>query len=245
MFVQEREFSHNQKSIDMNVLTSENAETVATIQNIKHPEWGVKKFNYQAQPLNDSPPAHTFGQGSDSAVLDPAEMGNWEIVSLKEPTDQQKYRTQELFTFKVWDEDHYGFDIIHGIQRHTQDGQDQFFISDPEKFIPAAALDAELKKPARRVELIGSTDVDNSDEVIKALWMEKNEPFYTVYKRVQEYGGAEEGGWYYHTKEAKRTITEAESIAFEDTRDNHGEGEMLEVELIFGQHQDMERQHYC
>lgn len=65
----------------MNLLTKENAPTVKTIRNIKNPEWGVKRFNYNEQPLNDGGACSTFGVGSNSAVLFESEYKFWEVIN--------------------------------------------------------------------------------------------------------------------------------------------------------------------
>lgn len=64
-------------------LTKENAERAASVVNLAHPEWGVKRFNYQAQPLHDLPPASTVGEGSNSAVLFESEYKFWGVVEWK------------------------------------------------------------------------------------------------------------------------------------------------------------------
>jgi hypothetical protein len=64
-------------------LTIELAKHVATIINIDHPEWGVQRFNYNDQPLNDNSYAHTWGTGSNSAVLFEGDFKYWAVVSFK------------------------------------------------------------------------------------------------------------------------------------------------------------------
>lgn len=65
----------------MQVLTKENAQTVKQIRNIANPQWGVKKFNYNSEPLNDGRFASSFGVGANSAVLFEGEYKFWEVVS--------------------------------------------------------------------------------------------------------------------------------------------------------------------
>ena len=64
-------------------LTAENAKNVSTVINANHPEWGAKKFNYNAQPLNDGKFAHTVGEGCNSSVLFEDEMRFWNVASFK------------------------------------------------------------------------------------------------------------------------------------------------------------------
>lgn len=64
----------------MNLLTIENASTTKRIQNISNPEWGIKRFNYNEQPLTDGRFASTFGIGPNSAVLFENEYKFWEVI---------------------------------------------------------------------------------------------------------------------------------------------------------------------
>jgi hypothetical protein len=63
-----------------NTLTKETAPRVKSIRNIQHPEWGVKRFNYNEQPLNEGH-CSTWGVGSNSAVLFEGEYKFWEVES--------------------------------------------------------------------------------------------------------------------------------------------------------------------
>jgi hypothetical protein len=65
----------------MNLLTIENAKTAKTIRNIQNPEWGTKRFNYNAQDLNNNQKCSTFGIGSNSAVLFESEYHFWEVMA--------------------------------------------------------------------------------------------------------------------------------------------------------------------
>ena len=64
-------------------LTSENAANVSTIINKAHPEWGSVRFTYKGQPLLNGDFAHTWGSGSNGAVLHLCEMKYWGVVSFK------------------------------------------------------------------------------------------------------------------------------------------------------------------
>lgn len=65
------------------ILTVENAHLASTIININNPEWGSKRFNHNAQPLNDGECCSTFGTGSNSAVLFEHEYKFWNVASWK------------------------------------------------------------------------------------------------------------------------------------------------------------------
>lgn len=66
-------------------------------------------------------------------------------------------------------------------------------------------------------------------------------PYETVYEMIQHYGGAEEGGWFYHTKVA----TDIDHTSVELGLDNHGEGLIMETEVIQGMLENTEKQIYC
>jgi len=65
----------------MTILTVENAKTTKTIRNINNPEWGVKRFNYNEQPLNDGKAVSTWGTGVNSAILFEYDYKFWEVIS--------------------------------------------------------------------------------------------------------------------------------------------------------------------
>lgn len=64
----------------MKVLTIENAVTAKRIQCIAHPEWGIKRFNYNDQPLTNGRFASSWGVGPNSAVLFEGEYKFWEVI---------------------------------------------------------------------------------------------------------------------------------------------------------------------
>jgi hypothetical protein len=62
-----------------------------------------------------------------------------------------------------------------------------------------------------------------------------------VYSREQHYGGAEEGGWYYHTQELTDYKPEDVGIG----TNPYGEGFIIEHELYRGQNENLRTQYYC
>lgn len=64
----------------MTALTTQNAYLAATVQCIDHPEWGTKRFNFDA--VNGF---HSHGCGSNSAMLFECEFKFWEVVNFKTP----------------------------------------------------------------------------------------------------------------------------------------------------------------
>lgn len=65
------------------ILTKENAITASTVSNIANPEWGVKRFNYNDQPLNGGKYASTIGVGCNASVVFESEYHFWQIESYK------------------------------------------------------------------------------------------------------------------------------------------------------------------
>ena len=65
------------------ILTIENANSVKTVMNIKNPEWGIKAFNYNAQPLPDNKFCSTVGKGCNEAVLFESDYNDWCIITYK------------------------------------------------------------------------------------------------------------------------------------------------------------------
>lgn len=67
----------------MQVLTVENAAKVESIINIANPEWGVKRFNYNSESLNDGEKSSSWGIGSNSAMLSECEFKFWYVATFK------------------------------------------------------------------------------------------------------------------------------------------------------------------
>jgi len=63
----------------------------------------------------------------------------------------------------------------------------------------------------------------------------------SVYQRVQHYGGAEEGGWWYHTLE----LTDYNPDSIEEGRNQYGEGYEIRDEFYEGEFENLEKQYYC
>ena len=65
----------------METLTRENAHKVSTIISKKFPKWGSKRFNHNAQELNDGTSTSTQGTGSNSSVIFEDEYKFWNVYS--------------------------------------------------------------------------------------------------------------------------------------------------------------------
>lgn len=70
----------------------------------------------------------------------------------------------------------------------------------------------------------------------------------SVYQRVQQYGGAEEGGWYYHNLYLSDmdydSMTEKEREEIIDT-DRYGNGYVHYEEFYRGENEKKEKEYYC
>lgn len=71
------------KRVELQELNAENCSLASTIINKNNMEWGVKKFNYKGQPLNDGSFSHTFGSGSSTGLLSDCDLHRWLIFSTK------------------------------------------------------------------------------------------------------------------------------------------------------------------
>jgi hypothetical protein len=89
-------------------------------------------------------------------------------------------------------------------------------------------------------------DVDTMKRVF-GLELLKSMKF-TIYNKVQHYGGAEEGGWYYHnlylTDYNYSEMSEEEREELLDT-DQHGEGYVMYEEYYRGQNEKTAKEYYC
>ena len=78
------------------------------------------------------------------------------------------------------------------------------------------------------------------DDIREALWLDcEIKLTRAIYERVQRYGGAEEGGWYYHTLHPTEGC-EDESIEL----NGYGEGFVEEWELIKGEFENTNKPIY-
>jgi hypothetical protein len=88
-------------------------------------------------------------------------------------------------------------------------------------------------------------DRTKTNEIIEGLMMTEIPPIYTSYSNDQHYGGAEEGGWYYHTKQAIEEVTEAQYLEIENEGlDSYGEGISASEGFIFGEDEKLGREYY-
>lgn len=74
-------------------LTEQNAHRAKTVRSIAHPEWGVKEFRHNAQPLGGGRFCSVIGTGANSAILSVDEYHLWEIVEARYPVTLEEFDT--------------------------------------------------------------------------------------------------------------------------------------------------------
>lgn len=157
-----------------------------------------------------------------------------------------KPERMDFYTFRVETFDSDGFPhqhYIHGIETRPVDGLPKFYLDKD-------YLNILREADHTKIEISDSIEMDYNKSVIKSFYMDEIEPVLVKYDRVQHYGGSEEGGWYYHTEEAKSILHGETPESIEDAinandLDSHGEGEIFRLEFYFGQSENLTRQVYC
>ena len=106
------------------------------------------------------------------------------------------------------------------------------YSNEPKEFFTEAGADYEV--------LDHDYGFDNADQVIETLYLEhKIALSRAIYDRVQRYGGAEEGGWYYHTLHPTEGC-EDESLEL----NGYGEGFVERYELVTDEFKKTNREIY-
>jgi hypothetical protein len=118
-----------------------------------------------------------------------------------------------------------------------------YFIEDEDKL-------SSIRNPDNDVELIYGDGITSNENVLQAvdlLGWAKVEPVFTKYNRVQHYGGAEEGGWYYHNMYPVHEVSKEEFLQFSSTvlLDEYGEGFVYECGILYGEDQKTSKEYYC
>lgn len=134
--------------------------------------------------------------------------------------------------------------IFWGLEVRTQSGDYVRYIQNAYDFLNfRSTLDSKDIKLMR--DFNQEADRTKTNEIIDGLVMTEIPPIYTSYSNVQHYGGAEEGGWYYHTREAIEEVTEAQYLEIESERlDSYGEGVSASAGFIFGEDEKLGREYY-
>lgn len=68
---------HGEPRVALPMLTVDNHERASMILNVAHPEWGIKRFNRDPSERGH----HSFGTGSNSAVLFASDFSDWVVAS--------------------------------------------------------------------------------------------------------------------------------------------------------------------
>ena len=134
---------------------------------------------------------------------------------------------------------------------------EQYYTDDPELFKGENDI---------QVSLVSESDVwtTKAFDIIIAFDMKKIDPVITIYNREQHYGGAEEGGWYYHTDKAGGVMAmktyvannfDASILGKNETKDHelsdeynlnsYGEGKVYRTGFYYGEHENLNQPYYC
>ena len=134
--------------------------------------------------------------------------------------------------------------IFWGLEVRTESGNYVRYIQNPDDFLNfRSTMDSKDIKVMRDYQQ--EADRTKNNEIIDGMVMTEIPPIYTSYSNVQHYGGAEEGGWYYHTREAIEEVTEPQYLEIESERlDSYGEGISASEGFIFGEEEKLGREYY-
>jgi len=99
-----------------------------------------------------------------------------------------------------------------------------------------------MKIEIETLSVFSEKDLKTIKRVFKLRYVDKKVE--TIYSREQQYGGSEEGGWYYHnlflTNYTKKTFPKN----YELDTDSYGEGYLLYNEYYRGEHENTAKQFY-
>ena len=137
----------------------------------------------------------------------------------------------------------------------TQHGNYETYIGDGRIFNEYTSLIEEWKakcekyptfnfeKPIIEFDILTCVDNHKDVEHLRRLMDIDGESKYvkSIYQRVQNYGGSEEGGWYYHNQ----YLVEGDSSEYEIGTDRYGEGYVEEREFYRGQYEKTLQEYYC
>lgn len=102
--------------------------------------------------------------------------------------------------------------------------------------------DYDLWKQFKGTQVTLQNKMKSENDLVKFFGLQPCEILNTVYKREQMYGGAEEGGWYYHI--LYTDFAETVNMETVNETDSYGNGFVTRKEFFFGQNTDTERQYY-
>jgi hypothetical protein len=91
--------------------------------------------------------------------------------------------------------------------------------------------------------IVAETEINNELEVMKLMGDNiKYKPIIVSYERSREYGGAEEGGWYYTCYSCP------EEVESHENNEESGVYHVYDVtfdEIVFGENETINRPYYC
>lgn len=138
--------------------------------------------------------------------------------------------------FNAWDEKvSYTIDEVYS---------DDVYLTDEKDFFDDYQESKEFQ-PKTKMNISVEIEFDESDlETVKRLYEvdKEGKKIESLYIREQNFGGHEEGGWYYHTMRLIDYLTLDE---VEIGTDQHGEGYVLCKEFYEGENENLNKQYYC
>ena len=125
-----------------------------------------------------------------------------------------------------------------------QDGR-SYYLTDDEDVIKNYESDP-TNKELEVIEIMWKqVSKDELEFLIKLFSLDVKVNYHrTIYERVQHYGGAEEGGWWYHN--TYLTDFKEENLEDDDLNLNsRGEGYKVYEEIYRGQFEKTDKEYYC
>lgn len=137
--------------------------------------------------------------------------------------------------------DYDGYSIAHCLICYKHDGDELYFTDEPEFF--------KGKNPNEIEEVndcFGGVLLGTERNVIEAFDMQEVEPVVSVYERHRQYGGAEEGGWWYDTDQFIDEISILQYRDFDNVSSKEYSGDVwVSLDFYAGARENTNTQHYC
>jgi hypothetical protein len=125
----------------------------------------------------------------------------------------------------------------------TDYSTDKVYTNYPKEFL----MDFEHEDIISNESIATVDDELEIEQVLSLFNLTEMEPFKVVYSRTQHYGGAEEGGWYYHKQLPTGLDADHPNVIKELERglDQYDSGYVLFIEPVVGLHTIDVVPHYC
>lgn len=106
-----------------------------------------------------------------------------------------------------------------------------------------ADFNSKMKIEIETLSVFSEKDLKTIKRVFRLRYVDRKVK--TIYNRVQQYGGAEEGGWYYHNMYLTNYSLKTFPKNYELDTDSYGEGYVMYEEYYKGENENTEKQFYC